>query len=88
MKLWVRVMLLACGLFLISVGLTYLHTGKFAYLNSKGQLMFAPGAIATGALIICLAFLPPGDWVYRHISTKRDKVRFHHQTKRRKASER
>ncbi len=70
----IRLALFAGGLLLILIAIAQLHTGQWVFNNaSYHQTTFAAGGIAVGAVICLLAFLPSGDWVYRHISTKTSK---------------
>jgi hypothetical protein len=60
-----------------------LQAGHWAFDNaSYHQTTFAAGGYGLGALLILLAFLPPRDWVYKHITTKRSKL-LHHNRRRR-----
>jgi hypothetical protein len=75
--------LIAAGLFVILLARAQLLAGHWAFDNaSYYQTTFAAGGYGVGALLILLAFLPPRDWVYKHITTKRSKL-LHHNRRRR-----
>jgi hypothetical protein len=73
---WVtRVLLFAGGLFVILLARGQMQAGHWVFDNaSYRQTTFAAGGYGLGALLILLGFLPPRDWVYKHITTKRSKV--------------
>jgi hypothetical protein len=66
-----RLMMIGFGLYVILYGFAQLERGKFAYENMKGQTVFAPGVMGVGAVLLLLGFLPPGNWLYKRITTKR-----------------
>jgi hypothetical protein len=74
-----RAGLFAFGLFLILTGKVQLDAGHWVFLNaSYRQTTFAAGAYGVGAVFCLLAFLPPDNWMYRHITTRlpmRDNLR-------------
>ena len=75
--------MIAVGLFVILLARAQLKAGHWAFDNaSYHQTTFAAGGYGLGALLILLAFLPPRDWVYKHITTKRSKL-LHHNRRRR-----
>jgi hypothetical protein len=69
----------AFGLLLILAGKTQLDAGRWIFLNEsivKQRLL--PDAYGVGAVFCLLAFLPPDNWMYRHITTRlpmRDNLR-------------
>jgi hypothetical protein len=81
MGLLARFMIATGGLVMIAMGVEYLRRGVFSFENATyRQTVFSGGAIGTGIVLILLAFLPSGDWVYRRITTKRN-VKFAHHTR-------
>ena len=71
MRWYARLMLIAGGLFMICLAAAQLQKGQFVFDNSSyHQTTFAAGGIGIGLVMILLAFLPSGEWVYRHISTR------------------
>ncbi len=67
-----RLGLFAGGLVLVLLGMAQLQTGHWVFTNaSYHQTTFAASGIGLGCLICLLAFLPPGGWVYRRITTGR-----------------
>jgi hypothetical protein len=72
MRWLVRLVFVSFGLFLMLNAMVQLRAGQFAFDNaSYHQTTFAAGGIGVGALFILLAFLPSGQWVFRHISTRK-----------------
>jgi hypothetical protein len=73
---WVtRLLLFAGGLFVILLARAQMHAGDWVFDNaSYRQTTFATGGYGLGALLILLGFLPPREWVYRHITTRRSKL--------------
>ena len=70
-----RLGLFAFGLFLIVASVAQMRAGKFVFDNaSYHQQTFAAGGIGLGVVFLLLAFLPPREWVYKHITTKRRAV--------------
>lgn len=67
-----RLGLFAAGLFLITLARNQLRAGKIVFDNaSYHQTTFAAGGFGVGVVLLLLAFLPSGNWVYRHITTRR-----------------
>jgi hypothetical protein len=67
-----RLGFVAAGLLLICMGVAHLQAGQVVFINLMyRQATFAAGSIGTGIVLCLLAFLPPGNWVYKHISTGR-----------------
>jgi len=67
-----RIGWIAAGFLACFIAVSQLESGKFVFANaSYGQLTFAWGGFGVGAVFILLAFLPPADWVSRHITTKK-----------------
>jgi hypothetical protein len=72
-------MLIAGGLVTIAIGVEYQRRGIFSFPNaSYHQTVFSGGVIGSGVVMVALAFLPSGDWIYRHITTKRNIKLSHH----------
>jgi hypothetical protein len=72
MGLLARLGLFAGGLYMILLAKAQLRTGSVVFANaSYHQTTFAAGGIGIGAVLCLLAFLPPRDWVYKHITTGR-----------------
>jgi hypothetical protein len=81
-----RLGLIGGGLFVIVLARAQLQAGHWAFANAGyHQTTFAAGGYGVGALLILLAFLPPRDWVYKHITTKRSKL--FQQNRRRRSPE-
>ncbi|WP_216841254.1 hypothetical protein [Acidobacterium sp. S8] len=75
MNWFTRLLLIAGGLGLILLAVVQLRNGQMVFDNSSyHQTTFAAGGIGVGIVILLLAFLPPGEWVYKHITTKRNNV--------------
>jgi hypothetical protein len=72
---WVlRLGLFVFGLFLMLVAKTQLNAGHWVFLNGGyRQTTFAAGGFGVGIVFCLLAFLPPDNWTYRHITTVRSK---------------
>jgi hypothetical protein len=72
---WVlRLGLFVFGLFLMLTAKTQLDAGHWVFLNgSYRQTTFAAGGFGVGIVFCLLAFLPPDNWAYRHITTLRSK---------------
>jgi hypothetical protein len=71
-----RLGMFAAGLFLICMAVAQLRSGHFVFDNaSYHQTTFAAGGIGVGIGILLLAFLPPNNWVYKHITTRRENRR-------------
>jgi hypothetical protein len=71
-----RLGFVAAGLLLILAAVSQMRAGRFVFDNaSYRQETFAAGGIGVGIVLIILAFLPARDWVYEHITTKRNPVR-------------
>ncbi len=69
-----RLGLAAAGLLLIVLATNQLRTGRIVFDNaSYHQTTFAAGGVGVGIVIFLLAFLPPREWVYRHITTRKQK---------------
>ena len=70
---WIyRLTLAIAGLFIIMVAVTQLRAGKVVFDNaSYHQQTFAASGIGVGIILFSLAFLPPRDWVYKHITTRK-----------------
>ena len=67
----------AAGLYAIFLARTQLKTGHALFTNaSYHQTTFAAGGLGIGVILILLAFLPPSDWVYKRITTKKPKPKF------------
>ena len=72
MGLLARLGFVACGLLFIGLGVVQVRYGPFVFDNaSYHQPTFAVGAIGLGGILILLAFLPPREWAYRHLTTKK-----------------
>ena len=72
-----RVMLFAAGLFMVLLARTQLRTGRLVFPNaSYHQTTFAASGFGVGLIVMLAALLPPSDWVYRHITTRKLKNRF------------
>ena len=70
-----RMGLFLAGLCICLLAQRQLETGHFEFANaSYHQSTFAASGFGLGSFVLLLAFLPPGDWVYRHITTKRRRV--------------
>ena len=69
---WIyRLTFAVAGLFLIMLAVAQLRAGKFVFDNASfHQQTFAASGIGVGIVLFLLAFLPPRDWVYKHITTK------------------
>jgi hypothetical protein len=79
MSLLARLMCAAGGLMTIAMGAEYLRRGIFSFTNaSYRQTVFSGGVIGSGIVLMVLAFLPSGNWVYRRITTKREVKLAHH----------
>jgi hypothetical protein len=65
-----RLFLVAGGCVCILMGVYQIHRDVLVYRNGYLQTVYGGGAIGTGALLILLAFLPAGDWIYRRITTR------------------
>ena len=66
-----RIGLFAAGLFLMSLAKRQLDTGHFIFTNASfHQTTFAGSGLGVGLVLMLTAFLPPKDWVYRHITTR------------------
>jgi hypothetical protein len=65
-----RLFLVAGGCACILIGVNHIHRDVLVYRNGYLQTVYAGGAIGTGALLVLLAFLPAGDWIYRRITTR------------------
>ena len=72
---WVlRFGLFVFGLLLMLVAKTQLDTGHWVFLNGTyRQTTFAAGGFGVGFVFCLLAFLPPDNWTYKHITTQRPK---------------
>ena len=70
----IRIFFVASGALLLFAGYAQASAGKYVFDNaSYHQTTFAWGSYGVGAFLILLAFLPPSDWVYRHITTRKAK---------------
>ena len=79
MSLLARLMLIAGGLVMIVIGAEYQRRGIFSFTNaSYHQIVFSGGGIGSGVVMVALAFLPSGEWIYRRITTKRNIKLFRH----------
>ena len=83
MKVGPRLTLIAAGMFMLLYA--ELSKGHLAYDNGFLQIVFAPGAIAAGALI-CLIALLPSSWVARLIPERHKHLVLRHHPKRQHAS--
>jgi hypothetical protein len=72
---WIlRLGLFVFGLFLMLTAKTELDANHWVFLNgSYRQTTFAAGGFGVGIVFCLLAFLPPENWAYRHITTLRSK---------------
>ena len=62
----------AGGLFMVLLAKAQLSRGHVVFPNaSYHQTTFAASGFGIGLVLMLLAFLPPSDWVYRYITTKR-----------------
>jgi len=78
-----RLFLIAIGLIFIAAGICQLQTGHFVFTEaSRHQTAFFSANIAAGIVLIAFAFLPRQDWLYRHITTRREKWKLHQYSKR------
>jgi hypothetical protein len=67
-----RVGLFAGGLFIIALAKSQLQAGHVVFSDANyHQTTFAAGGIGIGIRLCLLVFLPPRDWVYKHITTGR-----------------
>lgn len=72
MKWPLRLLLFMGGLFLIVLANRQLITGHAVFANaSYHQTTFAASGFGIGILVCLAAFLPPSDWMYKHITTGR-----------------
>jgi len=78
MGLLPRLFFFAAGLFFAFVAKMQAGAGRFVFDNaSYRQTTFAWAGYAVGAFFCLLAFLPPKEWVYRLITTRRSRRRPH-----------
>jgi formate-dependent nitrite reductase membrane component NrfD len=63
-------MLFLGGLALMAVGASMVYRRVPPYTNYLGQNIFPASFIAIGLVFAAISFLPPGRWMYRHITTK------------------
>jgi hypothetical protein len=71
MSWMMRIGLFVGGLVLLGAGKLQLQSGHWVFDNANyHQTTFAAGAVGIGIFLCALAFLPSGDWVYRHITTR------------------
>ena len=65
-----RIASFAAGLYMICLAYTQLVSGRVVFPNaSYHQTTFAASGMGVGIVLLAMAFLPPNDWVYKHITT-------------------
>src|SRR5579883_3439432 len=75
---WRAILFLTGILFLVWAYYRFIEGKIFIGTNYKGQPIWIGCAMAFGIVLCCAALLPNGEWVYRHITTKRKRKREHH----------
>jgi len=65
-----RVLIFFSGLGIAIVGWLMVYRRVPPYTNYLGQNFFPVTFIAIGLVVAVIAFLPPGRWMYRYITTK------------------
>jgi hypothetical protein len=65
-----RILIFFNGVGVSIIGALMVYRRVPPYTNYLGQNFFPVTFIAIGFVIAIVAFLPPGRWMYRHITTK------------------
>jgi hypothetical protein len=77
MRLAIRILLFSAGVYLICLSAAQLRAGHMVFSSdSYHQPTFSASGLGVGAILVLVAFLPPKEWVYSHITTRKRFPRF------------